>query len=124
MATIKRFEDLEVWQLARDQAKKIYHLATGIDKKFAAQINAAAGSVMDNIAEGFDRHTTKDFIHFLLISRGSNAEVRSQVIRGFDQGLFSELDFESAMRQSEVIGRKLTAFIKYLRNCKYPAKPG
>src|ERR1043165_7006866 len=89
MATITRFEELEIWKLAREQSKEIYLLTrvTNFSKDFELknQINASAGSAMDNIAEGFDRFTNKEFSQFLVISKGSNSEVRSQLYRAFDR---------------------------------------
>ena len=79
MATISNFEDLEIWQLARQQAIDIYHLYItepfSKDWELKNQVNAASGSVMDNIAEGFERSGNKEFINFLLIAKGSNGEV-------------------------------------------------
>ena len=83
MATITKFEDLEIWKLAREQANQIYKLTQdgGFSKDFELknQINKSSGSVMDNIAEGFERFTNKEFAKFLIISKGSNGEVRSQL---------------------------------------------
>ncbi len=80
MATISRFEDLEIWQLARQQANEIWLVYNegpfAKDFELKNQINAASGSVMDNIAEGFERSGNKEFVHFLLIAKGSNGEVR------------------------------------------------
>ncbi len=89
MAAISNFEDLEIWQLARQQASEIYELYSlppfSKDFELKNQINASSGSVMDNISEGFERSGNKEFSNFLLISKGSNGEVRSQLYRAFDR---------------------------------------
>lgn len=127
MATIKRFEDLEVWQLARQQAVDIWSMTqTGtIAKAFElkGQLNKSAGSVMDNIAEGFERFSTKEFIQFLIIAKGSNGEVRSQLFCAFDRKHINEHDLDSRLIQSELIGKKILAFITYLQSSNYRSKP-
>ena len=83
MATFHRVEDLEIWKIARKLSIKIFHLTeTGPaarDFKFNEQIRASAGSVMDNVAEGFERSSQFEFVTFLSISKGSAGEVRSQL---------------------------------------------
>jgi four helix bundle protein len=73
--TIKRFEELEIWQLARELCKKLIGLSetTSLGKDFSLkdQILRSSGSVMDNIAEGFERDGKKEFINFLYIAKGS-----------------------------------------------------
>jgi four helix bundle protein len=127
MAMINRFEDLEVWQLARLQAIDIWQLTqqTPFAKNYELkeQINRAAGSVMDNIAEGFERFSTKEFIQYLVISKGSNGEVRSQLVRAFDRGHISESLLNEKLKKSELIGKKLLAFITYLKSSAYKTKP-
>ena len=85
MASVERFEDLRIWQMARELCKEIYlHTEKKpwkTDSRFVQQIRAAAGSVMDNIAEGFERDGNKEYIQFLYIAKGSCGEVRSQIIR-------------------------------------------
>jgi four helix bundle protein len=98
MATVSNFEDLEIWQLARQQALDIYKLYIqepfSKDWELKNQINASAGSVMDNIAEGFERSGNKEFSNFLLISKGSNGEVRSQLCRACDRNYLTIEKFE------------------------------
>lgn len=89
MAKVKRFEDLEIWQMAREQANnlwKIYSDGTfSKDYELRNQISRSSGWVMDNIAEGFERSGNKKFINFLLIAKASNGEVRFQLYRAFDR---------------------------------------
>ena len=88
MATVHRFEDLEIWQLARALYRKIYRLAEKIKKNrdywFADQMKAAAGSTMDNIAEGFERNSRLEFLNSLSISKGESGELKSQLYRATD----------------------------------------
>ena len=118
MSTITRFEDLEVWQLARLLANKIYQLSqTGDfskDYKLKDQINGSSGSVMDNIAEGFERKGNREFIQFLSIARGSVGETRSQLYRMLDRKYISESEFDQLIDQTIEITKKLSGLIKYL----------
>ncbi len=98
MATFKRFEDIQIWQLARDLCKLVHKLTKrspwNIDYKFKAQIESASGSVMDNIAEGFGRGGNREFVNFLRIAKGSAAEVQSQLIRALDKEYISRKECE------------------------------
>ena len=84
MPTCTKFEDLPIWLDARGLCKDIYRITKyedfAKDMRFVSQIRAAAGSIMDNIAEGFERSGNREFIQFLYIANGSCAETRSQVI--------------------------------------------
>ena len=119
MATVSNFEDLEIWQLARQQAIDIYHLYTtdpfSKDWELKNQVNAASGSVMDNIAEGFERSGNKEFINFLLIAKGSNGEVRSQLYRAQDRNYLSTEKMDVLKNNCITLSKKITSFIKYLK---------
>lgn len=94
MADIRKIEDLRVWQSARVICKDVYMLTRKEefekDFRFVQQIRSAAGSIMDNIAEGFGRGGNKEFLQFLTIARGSIQEVLSQLYRAFDVGYITE----------------------------------
>ena len=85
--------------MARDLCKEVYAITKvgefHKDMRFVQQIHASAGSVMDNIAEGFERDGNKEFINFLYIAKGSCGEVRSQLIRANDVGF---IDNETATK--------------------------
>ena len=119
MATVSNFEDLEIWQMARQQALDIYQIYIqepfSKDWELRNQINAASGSVMDNIAEGFERSGNKEFSNFLLISKGSNGEVRSQLYRAFDRKYLTIEKFEELKLKCISLIKKITSFIKYLK---------
>lgn len=104
MATIKSFEEIEVWKRARVFAKQIYSCtSTGAfskDYSLKDQINASSGSIMDNIAEGYGRGGNKEFITFLCYTRGSADESRSQLYRAFDRQHISEEVFTKAQNRS------------------------
>ena len=117
--TINKFEDLEIWQLARTLCKDIY-LTTDTrefksDIRFCSQIRAAAGSIMDNIAEGFEREGKKEFTQFLFISKGSCAEVKSQLYRALDIEYISKEKFDFLSEQTQKLGLKITNMILYLK---------
>ena len=99
MPKAKRFEDLEIFQKARELCKEVYAITKKgefhKDIRFVQQIHASAGSIMDNIAEGYERDGNKEFINFLYIAKGSCGEVRSQIIRASDVGF---IDKETAKR--------------------------
>src|SRR5215813_3880386 len=98
MATIKKFEDIKSWQKARELNGIIGKLVdSGRFKKsfrLISQIEGSAGSIMDNIAEGFERGGNKEFIQFLYIAKGSCGELRSQLYRALDRKYICDDEFE------------------------------
>jgi four helix bundle protein len=123
MATYRRFEELPIWQKSRILAKDVWLLSTQLpmsrDFKLKDQILASSGSVMDNIAEGFERNGNKEFINFLTIAKGSCGEVRSQLYRSFDRNYISEEILKTQASQSEIISSEIQNMIGYLQKSGY-----
>ena len=116
---ITTFEDIKAWQASRVLAKMVYdtvksNKGSTNDYKFREQIQSAAVSIMSNIAEGFSRRTTKEFIQFLFIAKGSTAEVQSQLYVALDQGYTSQERFNELYSKSDEVARLLSGFIQYL----------
>ena len=119
MTDIRRFEDLEAWELGRELTNQVYRLTKSgpfaKDYSFTEQIRRAALSVMNNVAEGFDRGTNKDFVKFLFIARGSAAEVRSMLYIALDQGYLSQEEFENCKSLCIRCSQVIWGLIKSLR---------
>jgi four helix bundle protein len=120
---IEKFEDLEVWKLARELCSVVFRVTskTGFEQdfRFKAQIRASSGSIMDNIAEGFDRNGNKEFTQFLHIAKGSCGETRSQSYRAFDFGYIDESELEDLCQRTAVISKQLGGFIEYLKRSEF-----
>lgn len=118
MARIESFEELKSWQEARFLCKLIFELTKkdAFAKEFSLkdQIKRSSGSVMDNIAEGFERSSNKDFRRFLFMAKGSLSEVKSQLFRALDQNYISEQEFDDAFAKANETGKLIGGFIKYL----------
>lgn len=120
MATIKSFEDIESWKKAREVCRLLGELIN--EGKFKNsfrlinQIEGSSGSIMDNIAEGFERGTRAEFIQFLGYSKGSCGELRSQLYRAFDRNFISEKEFEDLKILVLQISGLIQNFITYLQN--------
>ncbi|MDR1089602.1 MAG: four helix bundle protein [Prevotella sp.] len=119
MGRIEKFEDLDVWNLARNFANEIYLISNQgpftKDFRLRDQIRASSGSIMDNIAEGFERNGNKEFIQFLYIAKGSCGETRSQLYRALDIGYISKECFEQNYQRAIIISQSLSNYIKYLK---------
>ena len=120
MATINNFEELEIWQEARRLYKKVISLTCNpaVEKnfRFKSQISESAGSVMDNIAEGFERDSRLEFINFQSYSKGSAGETRSQLYRGFDNGYWPEGTLTQMNEEYKNLASHIANFIKYLNS--------
>ena len=118
MATIKKFEDLDIWIEARRLSKEIILISKTTDLKtdykLKDQIKGSSGSVMDNIAEGFERNGNGEFRQFLSIAKGSAGETRSQLYRVFDNDYIDELKLNNLVYEYEKLSVKIHNFITYL----------
>jgi four helix bundle protein len=118
MATIRHFEDLEAWQMARVLTKDVYKLSAqgAFARDFALrdQMRRAAVSILSNIAEGFGRGGNKEFVQFLSLAKGSCGELRAQFYVASDQSYVSPEQFKSASEQAVRISKALSGLIRYL----------
>ena len=118
--TIKRFEDLRIWQQARAQANAVYgsfgcNSPAGRDFGFRDQIQRCAVSVMNNIAEGFERRTDQDFARFLNIAKGSNGEVRSMLYLAEDQNYLAAAVAHEMRTFAEALSEGIESLARHLR---------
>ncbi len=115
---IERFEDIEGWQLGRELTRLVYAVTRKGDfaKDFGLknQIQTAAGSVMHNIAEGFDAGSNREFIRFLRYAKRSSTEVQSELYVALDQRYVTRMEFEKLYETARLTRSKIGAFIKYL----------
>ncbi|HPT65932.1 MAG TPA: four helix bundle protein [Candidatus Woesebacteria bacterium] len=113
--TIERFEDILVWQKAKVFVLDIYkNFIFCKDYSFKDQILRAAVSIMNNIAEGYEKETNKDFKKFLFISKGSCGEVRSMLYLALSLNYISNSDFNNFYTKSIEISKIISGLIKKL----------
>lgn len=119
MSTIKRFEDLEIWQLAREISKDIYKITykecIKYDFSLIDQLRRSSGSIMDNIAEGFERDGNKEFVQFLSIAKGSSGETRSQLHRALDQHYIDDSEYKFLYNNLINVSIKIKNMMSYLK---------
>jgi four helix bundle protein len=120
MAHYTAFEDLPIWQQAREICKDVYALTSkgsfARDFSLKDQINRSSGSCMDNIAEGFERDGNKEFKQFLAISKGSIGETRSQLYRALDRAHITQEEFDLVFYKCKNESRDIGSFMRYLRD--------
>ncbi len=120
MAKIERFEDLEIWQLAREICKDVWDIVQNTslqkDYKLREQINGSSGSIMDNISEGFERDGNREFINFLSIAKASCGETRSQLYRCLDRNHIDEETFRKISEKAILNSKKIKSFMIFLKN--------
>jgi len=120
MATIERFEQIISWKEARVLNKNLGQMIDSGKFKHSYrlinQIEGSAGSVMDNIAEGFERGGNKEFIQFLYVTKGSCGELRSQLYRALDRNYITQKEFEEYSLHAMKISSLIQKLITYLEN--------
>jgi len=120
---IEKFEDLEIWIKARELCRFIFEITEEFpfnkDYKFRDQIRSASGSIMDNIAEGFERGGNKEFVQFLSIAKGSLGETRSQSYRAFDFKYISQDALDKINIQAINLSKKISSLMTYLKQSEF-----
>jgi len=120
MSTVKSFEELTIWQEARELTNRIYILSKRFSKEelygLTSQIRRASVSIMSNIAEGFNRRSTKEFINFLIISRASISEVQNDLYISLDLNYINKEEFETIYNHAQKISMSINKLITYLRS--------
>ena len=116
MSTAERFEDLRVWQESRLLAKALYETTESLrDYSFRDQLRRAGVSIMNNIAEGFERYSDVDYAHFLTIAKGSCGEVRSMLYLGEDRQYFTQEQANRLRSEAAMLSGGLSKLSSYLR---------
>jgi four helix bundle protein len=115
---IERFEDIQAWQKARELARMVYGVTGrgtfGRDYGLHDQIRRAAGSVMANVAEGFDAGSDTEFVRFLRYARRSASEVQSHLYVALDQSYVTQAQFDQMYQTAAEAKRLIGGFIRYL----------
>ena len=126
MAPITTFEDLKVWQASRSLNKRMFEiLSKRQDQNSGFLINhlfKTSGSIMDNIAEGFERDGNKEFKNFLSYSKGSAGELISQLYRALDIEIINQNEFNELKEKTNTIANQLGALMNYLKTSPYKGK--
>src|SRR3984885_3445196 len=116
---VKSFRDLDVWHLGVELAETVYRATARFPKSelfaLSSQMRRAAVSIPSNIAEGRARNSTREFLHFLSISRGSLAELDTQLELAIRLD-YSDSDLDAARAQSDLLGKKLNRLQTTIRS--------
>ena len=120
MGKFNSFEEINSWQKARQFNKRVYEITDNQNFKrdfdLVKQIRRASISISSNIAEGFERNTDREFIHFLYIAKASAGEVRSQLYLALDLNYIEKVEFEELFNNVSDISKLISGFIKYLND--------
>jgi four helix bundle protein len=120
MTSAKRFEELEVWQKAKELTNLVYKYSSdgafGRDFGLRDQMRRAAVSIMSNITEGFESQTQAMFIKYLAHAKGSAGELRAQLYIARDQGYITDEEFKMILSLAEICSKQLARFIQYLES--------
>ena len=120
---IEKFEDLEIWKLSRVLCKSIYLITIqepfSHDYKLRDQIRTSSGSIMDNIAEGFEREGNKELIQFLSIAKGSCGECRSQSYRAFDYQYIDQDVLDDLINKTTILSKQISSLMSYLKKSEF-----
>src|SRR5690606_41534328 len=113
---IQKFEDIIAWQKAQDMSVDVYASFKELkDRSFKDQICRAAVSISNNIAEGFDRQSKKEFVRFLYISLGSNSETKSMLYLAQRLNYLNKINADMLIEQSREVSKIIRGLIKSLQ---------
>ena len=119
MGEIRSYKDMDVWNCGMDLSVLVYQLARRLppEEKYALgdQMRRAVTSIPTNIAEGHNRGFTKEYIHFLYIAKGSNAEVYTQLLLGCRLGYFTHEQIDETIHLCTRVGQMLNSLIDILK---------
>ncbi|MGB5316775.1 MAG: four helix bundle protein [Robiginitalea sp.] len=109
---------MEIWKLARDISVEIFRIyqESELKRDYALwnQMNRSSGSIMDNLAEGFERNGNKEFRQFLSVAKASCGELRSQLYRCYDRNYIDKNQLEDLLEQVRYESRKISNLLVYL----------
>jgi four helix bundle protein len=122
MATIQKFEDLEIWKRSRILSNKVYPITfiepIASDYRIKDQMRGSVGSIMDNIVEGFERGSKLEFVNSLSIAKGEIGELKSQLYRCLDNKYIQPKLFTELYNLADELTKMVTSFINYLNKSK------
>ncbi|WP_343747228.1 four helix bundle protein [Fluviicola sp.] len=123
MEGVKRFEELQIWQKSRAFSKEIHSIFKTKkqleERALSNQIIRSSSSIMDNIAEGFERGGNKEFLQYLWISKASAGESRSQLYRALDFGMIQENEFLQLKSKAELLSVGIYALIVQIKKSEH-----